>query len=44
MADVKIIYDDVDISKDISESLISLTYTDNVHGKSDEIEIKLEDT
>lgn len=44
MVDIKIIYDNIDISKDISDSLISLTYSDHVSGKSDEVEIKLEDT
>lgn len=41
---VKVIYDSTDISEDISKSLISVSYTDHVTGKADEIEIKLEDT
>jgi phage protein D len=43
-ANIKVIYDGADISEDISASLISLNYTDNVTGKADEVEIKLEDT
>ena len=42
--EVKVLYDSIDISQDISKSLLSLSYIDNVSGKADEIELKLEDT
>lgn len=38
-----IIYDGKNISADVSESLIDLTYTDKVTGEADELEITLED-
>jgi len=42
-ASVKILYNGKNISADISEHLLSLTYTDKTHGESDELEIELED-
>lgn len=41
-AEVSVIYNNKDISKDISASLINFTYTDNEQGKADEIELLLE--
>lgn len=43
-AKIKLLYDSQDISEDISKSVISINYTDHIKGKSDEIEIILEDT
>lgn len=43
-ATCKVLYNSKDISEDVSDYLISLTYTDNVEGKSDEIELTLEDS
>jgi phage protein D len=40
----KILYLGKDITKDISESLISVTYNDKLVGETDEIDITLEDT
>ncbi|ACF12733.1 late control D family protein [Chloroherpeton thalassium ATCC 35110] len=37
-------YENKDITADISPMLLSLTYTDNEHGKSDELELELEDS
>jgi phage protein D len=39
----KIIYNGKDITRDISDHITSITYTDKVEGESDEIEIELED-
>lgn len=39
----KILYNNKDITLDISDHLISLSYTDKVEGESDELEITLED-
>lgn len=39
---LNITYKGKDISKDISTSLLSFTYSDNEHGKADEIELVLE--
>lgn len=39
----KVIYNGTNITEDVSRHLISMTYTDNVHGKSDEIELILDD-
>lgn len=44
IAAVRLLYDNEDISEDISRNLISITYTDNVHGKADELEVRLEDS
>ena len=41
-AEVSVIYNNKDLSKDISASLINFTYTDNEQGKADEIELLLE--
>lgn len=38
-----ILYDNVNITKDISDHLVSLTYADKVAGESDELELVLED-
>lgn len=43
-ATFKVLYDNKNITSDISDHIISLTYTDKVEGESDEIEINLEDT
>jgi len=43
-ATFKVLYDNKNITADISDHIISLTYTDKVEGESDEIEINLEDT
>lgn len=40
----KILYNNKNITKDISDHLLSLTYTDKVAGEADELEIVLEDT
>lgn len=40
----KIIYEKKDITAQISSSVLSLFYTDNEHGKSDEISISLENS
>jgi len=40
---VQVLYNGVNISNDISNHLLNLSYTDQVHGQSDEIEISLED-
>lgn len=39
----KIIWSGRDVSKDVSPYLLSLRYVDNIHGKSDEIELSFED-
>lgn len=39
----KVVYNGTNITEDVSRHLISLTYTDNVSGKSDEIELTLDD-
>ena len=39
----KIIYDNRNITKDISDHLISLSYTDKLQGESDELSLELED-
>lgn len=39
----KIVYDGKDITADITPNIISLSYTDNDQGESDEIEITVED-
>ncbi len=41
---VQVLYNGVNISDDITSHLTGLRYVDNVHGKSDEIEIDLEDS
>jgi len=43
-ATYKVLYDNKNITKDISDHIISLSYTDKVEGESDEMEINLEDT
>lgn len=40
---LNVIYQGADISKDISPYLIDFTYTDNAHGKDDDISLTLED-
>jgi hypothetical protein len=40
---VKILYNGKDISEDISKYLISIIYTDNTEGQSDDVSIELED-
>ncbi len=40
---VKILYNNKDITQDISESIISVSYKDNAEGHSDTIDIELED-
>lgn len=40
---VEIIYNGVDISRDISGDLIGFSYTDNESGKADDISISLKD-
>lgn len=42
-AEVKIIYEGKDVSRDIAPYLISFTYTDNASDKADDISITLED-
>ncbi len=39
-----ILYENVNITKDISDSLISIHYTDNTEGHSDTVEIVVDDT
>ena len=39
----KVLYNNKNITKDISDHLLSLSYTDKVAGESDEIQIQLED-
>lgn len=41
---IKVVYDGKNITEDISEYLVSLTYTDKAHGESDEIDIQLENS
>ncbi len=41
---VQVLYNGINISTDITNHLVGLRYIDNVHGKSDEIEITLEDS
>ena len=41
-ASLKLVYEDSDISRDISSMLIGFTYTDHAHGKADDLEITLE--
>jgi len=43
-ANVVVTYNGKDISKDITSHLLSVSYTDHVKGKSDEIELGMEDT
>ena len=43
IAEYKILYNNVNITNDISQSLISIEYSDKVAGESDELTIKLED-
>ena len=43
-ATYKILYNNKNITKDISDHLLQLTYTDKVTGESDELEINLEDS
>lgn len=40
---VSLLYEGTDISADISAFLLSITYTDNAHGKADDITIILQD-
>lgn len=40
---ISLLYDGVNISRDIAPFLISLTYTDQSHGKSDDLQIALQD-
>ncbi len=40
----QILYNGIDITKDVSNDLISLSYTDNAEGKSDDISLQLDDT
>ena len=40
----QILYNGIDITKDVSDDLISLSYTDNAEGKSDDIQLVLDDT
>ena len=42
-AEVAIIYEGKDISRDIAPYLVSFTYTDNASGKADDISLTLED-
>lgn len=42
-AKVKLLYDGVDISADISPYLLSFSYIDNAHGKADGIQVTLQD-
>lgn len=42
-ATVKIVYQGVDITADISRNLLQFVYNDNTGGESDEIELRLED-
>lgn len=42
-AEITLLYDGVDISRDIAPFLTSMTYTDNAHGKSDDLQIALMD-
>ena len=42
-AEVSIIYEGVNISRDIAPYLISFTYTDNASDKADDISLTLED-
>ncbi len=39
----KLIYQGTDITADISEMVIEVTYTDHLHGKADEIEVTVHD-
>lgn len=38
------LYNKIDITRNISPSLLSVTFTDNEHAKSDEIELQIEDS
>lgn len=40
---IKVVYNGVNITEDVSRHLISFQHTDNVSGKSDEIELTLDD-
>jgi len=40
---VKVIYDGVDISADISNGLLSFTYKDKVSGQTDDLDLQIED-
>lgn len=42
-ADVEICFDGIDITKDIMPYLLSMTYTDNEEGETDDIKIELQD-
>ncbi len=39
----KVVWQGKDVTRDLAEYLLSLTYTDHLHGKSDEIDIAFED-
>jgi len=41
---IKIVYDNVDITSDISNGLISFTYKDKVSGQTDDLDLQLEDS
>lgn len=43
-ATYKVLYNNKDITADISDHLISLSYTDKVSGEADELELSLEDS
>lgn len=43
-ATITVLYDGVDISEDISSYVLSFAYTDHEGGKSDDLQIRLEDT
>jgi len=38
-----LVYDGVDITRDILGDVISVTYTDKLHGESDDLEVEIED-
>lgn len=40
----KLIYENKDITKDVSDFVVDISYTDNEHGTSDEIQIQFEDS
>ncbi len=42
-SEIKIVIDDVDVTLDIRERLLSMTYTDNEEDKTDDLQITLED-
>lgn len=41
--DVELVYEGVNISRDIAPFFVDLTYTDNAHGEDDDLQITLED-